>query len=162
MGSFILSATAGFYPATIQSLPSAMKLISGHKEQSRLEEGINCEGRGLPRKFVKYAEIGIYGLGLSVLPIRVGALIYGLVSGDKDAAASGTAVLSGGAGLVSYVTGNYLQRIDTGGPPKRPKRKTLKERLNDFRENAYGWFPQPIQEPAPVPVVNNMAELYKD
>ncbi len=163
-GALLLNAASyGAYPLAINALDQFARSIIGYgRVNSNLEEEIQSEIMRLPRKSVKYFNTAVYGGGILITISGIGCLAYGLISGENDTTKTGMFYLSAGMGAVFWQTGNYLDKTDAGKPPNKPKRRTVKEWIKDLRDKTHGWFPQPLPQPALVPVTNRMNELYLD
>lgn len=140
-GAFAADAAMGDYSAIILSLGVGAKSLGFFKHSTGLEQEIAFEALGLPKKTSKFIDVTFYGLGVLAIISGASSLIYGAVTRDGEALAYGTGLLSNGLGLVFWKTGDYLEKIDAGEPPKKPKKEPVLDRNKD---RIGGILPQPI------------------
>jgi hypothetical protein len=146
-GAYLINATTGNYLSSLLSLIEGAKFALGFSKHSTgLEQEIESEARGLPKKAGKYFDVTLYGLGVVITIAGASTLVYGAVLREGDVLTSGTSLLSNGLGLMFWKTGDYLEKIDAGEPPKKPKKKPVLERI---KEKVGGLLPQPTPEPVP-------------
>lgn len=147
-GAYAADAAMGNNIVIILSLAEGAKFALGFSKHSTgLEQEIKSEALGLPKKAGKFFDVALYGSGVLATIGGVSSLIYGVITRDGEALAYGTGLLTNGLGLVFWKTGDYLEKIDAGEPPKKPKKKPVLERIKD---GIGGILPQPTPEPVPV------------
>ena len=129
------------------------KIYLSYEPKDGLEQEIQYEAMGLPKKAGKFIDVSIYGLGVSSMSISVSSLIYGAITRDSEFLALGTSFLNRGLGVFFWGTGDYLDKFDMGEPPKKPKKKPISERIKD---KIGGLLPQPTPEPVPVKVYSGI------
>lgn len=108
----------------------------GPKPKSGLDLEIQAEANGLPHKFFKLINLGLYGWAF-----------YDLAMGLMGNPDSNMEKYQYTFLFSSWAAANYLHRASFEPPPPRPKRKPIRERINDY---IGGLAPQPI--PVPVPM----------
>ena len=143
-GSYLINTLlTGNIVSPIISLVEGVKFVSGIKFlKNGLDSEIELEAMGLPRKTIKTAYILLHTFGLSSSITGAGFLAHGIYTNNYEHIDFGMVFLSYGLGMSCWASGDYLDRLDLGEPPKKKKfSEIIKEKIQDY-----------LPTPKPIPV----------
>lgn len=141
--SFFVGSLGGSLFAEILAVIQGVEYLKPpRKKQIVIEQKINLEASGPPRKFFKFTGILLYTWGIAQTAGGISGMVYGGLFGDDEAFALGIFSLQYGPGFVTMMAAEYIEKSDIGEPPKKQKSRPVLERIKEAFE---GYLPRPAQ-----------------